>query len=74
MKCIQTLPICTKVFSTVFEQYQLYDVSFAVNRMLQKQSNNAFSIKKHNSQHNSILLKNNLKYRTIPFRKKNYFL
>lgn len=33
-----------KAFSTVFE-YQLYDVPFAVNRMLQKQSNNVFSLR-----------------------------
>lgn len=50
-----------------------YIVSFAIKRTLQKQSNNAFSVKKHNTRCNSILLKNNLKYRTIPFRKKSYF-
>lgn len=71
MKCIQ-IRHCRYVqkYFLVFKQYQLCHVSFAVNRMLQNQSNDAFSIKKHNTQHNSVLLKNNLKYRTIPSGRK----
>lgn len=71
MKCIQ-IRHCRYVqkYFLVFKQHQLCHVSFAVNRSLQNQSNDTFSIKKHNTQHNSILLKNNLKYRTIPLGRK----
>lgn len=69
-KCIQ-IRHCRYVqkYFLVFK-HQLCHVSFAVNRTLQNQSDNTFSIKKHNTQRNSILLKNNLKYRTIPLGRK----